>query len=199
MHLEGHEPLAILATLKPKTRASYGRSQYVLLWEVGVVKWLKWLCQDLAPDQKLWPGTAATFRSLLHMALSTLAWALCARGLEGCAQSAPHTSCCSRSLSPAFNILGGGRTRLHFISICKSVSHALSSRGNVIFILPHPLGSPQALAFSSAVGPMCLPMPQAAPMSKASKVNLLWLLLPSLIKLMARWRVSHASQLTLKT
>lgn len=74
VRLAGKAPLAIIAVIKPKTRAVYGRSQFVVIREPGTVLWLEWLCEGVQGRLKLWPSTPWRFRKILFRLLQSLGW-----------------------------------------------------------------------------------------------------------------------------
>lgn len=66
------ELVVVLSIIKPKTRASFGRSQYVLIRDPPTVAWVRWLIRDLHSNTKLWPSDGPCFRKVLKAVLSGL-------------------------------------------------------------------------------------------------------------------------------
>jgi len=58
-----------------KTSKRHGRSESVSLYDAKVVKLLAMLCENRQPGDKVYPGSAATFRKRLGLALSALGMA----------------------------------------------------------------------------------------------------------------------------
>ena len=58
-------PVAILAIVSPKTKAVFGRSQFVIVKDEATVCWLEWLCAGLPKQTKLWPSDGPKFRKML--------------------------------------------------------------------------------------------------------------------------------------
>jgi len=59
----------VVSVVDPKTRAVFGRSQYVLIRDAPTVAWAFWLTRGLGENVKLWQGSGANFRKLLRALL----------------------------------------------------------------------------------------------------------------------------------
>lgn len=70
--LVGQDPLAILAIVRPKTRAVFERSQFAVMRDLGAVLWLEWFCAGLPRATKLRPSSPWRFRQCPMMLLKCL-------------------------------------------------------------------------------------------------------------------------------
>ena len=61
---EDRPQLAILAIQTPKTRRFAGRQQFVVIKDVYVIAWLRWLTHGLPPSLILWPSSSNMFRTI---------------------------------------------------------------------------------------------------------------------------------------
>jgi len=58
----GPPPALIVALRKPKTRATAGRCQFVILHDVPAIKWIVWCFWGLPMQARLWARAAHDFR-----------------------------------------------------------------------------------------------------------------------------------------
>eukprot|EP00973_Karenia_brevis_P012371 1680267-Karenia_brevis.AAC.1 len=65
-------PTAVLIIRRPKTKDTFGRTQFSTVTDICSIKWLRWLVWDLAPYTKLWAGSTGSFRRIRHMVLKEL-------------------------------------------------------------------------------------------------------------------------------
>ena len=63
---------AVLTLLEPKNKASLGQYQFVLLEDVGLVRWLVWLATDWPGSFKVWPSSHATFVKMFKECIDRL-------------------------------------------------------------------------------------------------------------------------------
>ena len=90
----GVSSVAIVSLANLKSRRFLGRHQFIVCRKRSAVSWLEWVCSDLAPRTRLWPGSLALFRRVWH-------WVMRNGGIE-----ALH-------LSPA-SLRAGGATHFYF-------------------------------------------------------------------------------------
>jgi len=63
--------------LEPKNKASLGRYQFVLIEEVGLVRWLVWLAADWPVSFKVRPSSHATFVKMFKECINRLGCSVC--------------------------------------------------------------------------------------------------------------------------
>ena len=66
--LGGGSALVVLI-FRPKTRRYLGRRQFSMVNDEDTVAWVKWFCNGLGPDDKVFPGSAGELRRILKKAI----------------------------------------------------------------------------------------------------------------------------------